>query len=1100
MQQSSSEPRAGIDNPREFIRKALNHLDHVLPGQAPIHDFVHHNTLHGFQHLPFEEALAAFESLTGTSGYLPESESRKFFRQGRIDERDIEAALMNNPHLEAEREVCRIKDKPIVCKAIYRIALLYDMTPIDASQLDWQIEELEALNSFQQDVPETARSLLLATETSNEQAIGRLWETILTKLDLRQADLHPENLFDLSLEQAENWLARVNKINADSNDVPVHRQMQRQSRKELHALQQQVGDTITLRGFIQALSGIDCLDSVRPLLIRVCASGMDEGMAPWQLPERNALGIYGAWRAALRFDQEPWLQELPDGSRILEALPEDPVDAIIEHLLELDIPASRWEGYLRRLALELPGWAGLLNWRQQHRHYRTHNDAAPNLTDYCAIRLTLDRLWLSQICQEIWQIEAKLGKLSAYFDKNPSEFLVRSHLYRGDLPEYLTRQAEAMAALAGAERFNRTDWRQLADLIWTWQFSPMADRQGGDDRHSIGRSGWRLFRLCQHLGLGAKQIQFLDKKDLLAMLAVLDRFTETERGKVWLCAYEHHYREDFLQALTANHGRGRWQSRESRPEAQAVFCMDEREESFRRHLEELNASVETLGAAGFFGVPMKFKGLDASEWTPLCPVVVTPAHEVVEVARKGTEKRQTKHANGRRFYQHFGYLLQQSLRRNLVLAHALIDVLAPWVLFVLLGKSLFPRIQQNSATGLRKVMVPSVATELALTSDDLDSEATPEHPKAGFTEAEQTDRVAQFLRTIGLTDGFARIVCLMGHGSTSQNNPHEAAHDCGACGGRQGGPNARAFAAMANRGQVRHLLAEQGINIPDDCWFVGGQHDTCSDNIDWYDLDAIPAGLITDFEGFRATLLQARDQAAHERCRRFFSARQPAMPRTALRHVQHRSNDLSQVRPEFGHATNAAALIGRRSATQGLFLDRRVFLISYDPTRDPDGQVLENILLTAGPVGAGINLEYYFSTVNNERFGCGTKIPHNVTGLFGVMEGTSSDLRTGLPKQMIEIHEAMRLQVVVESKTAIVERIYQRQPSLQELIDGGWIHLSALDPDTGAIHIFERGNGFVPWRAEPRALPESATSPDCYRNQSQPIAPVLIRQPLARSA
>src|SRR5690606_8556991 len=157
---------------------------------------------------------------------------------------------------------------------------------------------------------------------------------------------------------------------------------------------------------------------------------------------------------------------------------------------------------------------------------------------------------------------------------------------------------------------------------------------------------------------------------------------------------------------------------------------------------------------------------------------------------------------------------------------------------------------------------------------------------------------------------------------------------------------------------------------------------------------------------------------------------------------------------------NAAAVIGRRAITRGLFLDRRVFLISYDPTQDPAGSILESVLLAAGPVGAGINLEYYFSTVNNDRFGCGTKVPHNVTGLFGVMEGAASDLRTGLPKQMIEIHEAMRLQIVVEHKTEVLAAIYERQPSLQELIGNGWVLLSAIDPDSGNLSIFVPDRGF----------------------------------------
>ena len=1088
MREAHLESGDQASNLREQITAALHHLDHVLPGQAPILDFVHHNTLHGFQHLPFEEALAAFEALTGICGYLPETQSRAFYRQGRIDDADIFAVLAHNPDLHAEQIVCKVKDRIVTRKELYRIALLFDLQPLTVSQLNWQIEELHALDAVQADVPEQARDQLLAGGAYSDNVIRQLWESILTKLEMEHAGLHPENLLDLSLEQAEEWLEHIR----DGNGASIHEQMQHQASKALDSLLNQVGDSITLRGFIMGLSGIDILDSVRPQLIRICASGMDEGIAAWQTPERSRLGLYASWRATAQYDANPFLHELPDWQQIIAELPMDAVDTIILQLTRLEIPQAKWEGYLRRLTLELPGWSGLVNWRQHHPKYHAENDAKPNLADYLAIRLTLDRLWLNQVCQENWLIEAKLSSLQSYFRKNLSEFMVRSQLYKGKLPEYLTQRVESLTMLSVSERNERTAWQQLADLIQTWQFSPLAEEQG--TTHTIYGSGWRLFRLCQHLGLNASCVQELHKRDLLQMLMLLDQFTVAERSKVWLYAYERNYRDSIFQAIRVNHNQGTWPKRHTRPDSQIIFCIDDREESFRRHLEELNPTIETFGAAGFFGVPMNYKGLDDTRVTPLCPIVVTPAHEVQEIPRPDSREALLRHNSGREWVQRTANLVHQSLRRNLLLSHPLIDAIAPVTLAGLLAKSIVPKRQQKLLANIRQLVSPAVNTQLMFTSTDNITVATPAQPKLGFTDKEQADRVAGFLRNSGLTYGFSQLVVLMGHGSISQNNPHLAAYDCGACSGRHGGPNARVFAAMANRPEIRKLVAERGIDIPSDTWFIGAEHNTCNEEILWFDLGDVPAerkGALTKLLG---ELRHAQQMSAHERCRRLASAPRNPTPSEALKHIEERATDFSQARPELGHATNASAVVGRRSVTQGVFFDRRVFLISYDPTQDPEGKVLEGILLAVGPVGAGINLEYYFSTVNNERFGCGTKVPHNVVGMFAVMEGASSDLRTGLPRQMIEIHEAMRLQILVEAKTSILEQIYARQESLRELISGGWILLSAKDPDSDEIFIFERGVGFVPWQAEAIDLPTCQKSPEYYRGKTLPLRPALIRQ------
>lgn len=1069
---------------RDLIIHALQHLEHVLPGQAPLKEFVHHNTLHGFQHLPFEEALAQFEALTGIQGYLPEARYREFYRQGRITDHDITRALANAPTLQANAMVWTLNAQVFTRKHLYKLALLADFTALTPHQLQWHMQEQQALNLVQADVPTSVKQSLLAQQPES-QAITALWQTLLNKLDLTHAALHPETLLDFAQEQAETWLGDLHAETYVAPPTPID------TGQAINTLFMQVGTHLSLRGLLMALTGVDVLEQVRPQLIRLCASLMDEGVAPWTLPERQA-GLYAAWRNSAVLDAHLTLHDLPDAQTLIATLPDNAVDAIIEQLTYLELPQKTWANYLERLALELPGWSGLINWRQHRPAYAANVHAPVALADYLAIRLTLDRLYLNQLCATTWKTPAKLGSLRKYFDLHPAEFSVRQGLYQGKLPEYLAQRAEQLITQAQNDWQLQPNWAQLSDLIHTWQHSPIAAPQ---TELTVYNGGWRLFRLLQHVGLNAEAIKPLSKQDLLHLLTLLDDFNATERAKIWLVAYENHYRDALFHGLSQNHSRGRWAKRDTRPAAQIILCMDEREESFRRHLEELNPAIETLGAAGFFGVPINYKKLDSHHAVPLCPVNVTPINTVNEVPKTNQQTALSAYQNKKRYSKWFSYLLYQNSRRNLLSPYLTINLLAPFALMSLLVKTISPKLHDSIADRVHQLNKPP-ATQLQFTSDEA-TNATLEQPKIGFNDIEQAQRVAALLRTIGLTKGFAPIVALAGHGSTSQNNPHEAAHDCGACGGRQGGANARVFAAMANRAEVRQLLAAQGLMIPEDCWFVGMQHDTCSDNISWYDLDVIPAHSSQMFASFKTTVIQALALSAHERCRRFFSVKKPITPANAFRQVQLRSQDLSQVRPEFGHATNAAAVIGRRALTQGLFLDRRVFLISYDPTEDIDGKIVENILLVAGPVGGGINLEYYFSTINNERFGCGTKIPHNITGLFGVMEGTSSDLRTGLPLQMVEIHEAMRLQIVVEAKTTVLERIYAEQDSLRELIAGGWVHLSAKDPDTGDISVFERGVGFVPWQAADQKLPMYANSPDCYAGQSLPIDPALIVQPNA---
>ncbi len=1099
--------------PRQIIERAVTHLDHVLPGQAPILNFVHHNTLHGYQHLSFEDALAAAEQLTGIRAYWPEAEFRRQYQTGRITDADLTAVLAERAEARADAALVRLGAREIRRGEALRVSLVHGVDALTPSQLVWRMEELEATRRFQEDVPASERQRLLEAAardgvTGERDAVEDLWRACLESFRLPADGLHPEELVDLQLNLAKSLLARFKaQSTADEREPVVHQHMRAEASALVERLFVDVGAGLTLRGLLRTLAGQDLLDRVRPVLIRLCAAHLDEGLAAWRLPDRGE-GLYAAWRRLAGSDLAWTFAGLTDWRAALARWSDDPVEAIGAELRRLGLPESRWEGYLTRLALELPGWSGMMNWRQQHPHYPANRETPVTLTDYLAVRLCLDSLWIERLCRETWGVEGTLPALCAYFTARPAEALVRQALHEGRLPEYLASRARALVETPppgplssnGEEEPSSSPspvkerglggevWDALADMIWTWRHSPAAAES---DAPTVHGNAWRLFRLAQHLGLSGGELRTLAPAEIERLLAILDELPANLRGALWLCAYERHYREALLNALANNHGRGRWAAREQRPQAQVIFCIDDREEGFRRHLEELNPRIETLGAAGFFGVVMNWRGLDDHEVTPLCPVVATPAHEVREVGRPGTETELAKHDRRRTLRDRLRTFYPE-LRRNLVSSFPLIDLLAPGALLALAGKVLAPLPQARFAEAVAVWWTPPPATQVAVTATDPTAPATTENPRLGFTDAEQADRVAALLRNIGLTAQFAPVVVLMGHGSMSQNNPHLAAYDCGACSGRHGGPNARAFAAMANRSEVRALLAERGIPVPADSRFVGAEHNTCDEQITFYDLDDLPAEAKKALDTLRRELDQACALSAHERCRRLASAPRQPTPAQALRHMISRARDFSQARPELGHATNAAALVGRRSMSQGLFLDRRAFLISYDPTPDPDGIVLEGVLLAVGPVGAGINLEYYFSTVNNERLGCGTKLPHNVTGLFAVMEGTSSDLRTGLPRQMIEIHEPLRLQIVVEARTEVLVAIYGRQPSLQELIGNGWVHLIAMDPDSGEFSIFDPARGFAPWTSLVQPLPERARSGDWYRGHAGPLPPARI--------
>jgi hypothetical protein len=653
----------------------------------------------------------------------------------------------------------------------------------------------------------------------------------------------------------------------------------------------------------------------------------------------------------------------------------------------------------------------------------------------------------------------------------------------------LMRKLEEDAALAPHESVSASLMDYLAvRLTMTRVASQMAASEAvleesplkTQEKRRLSRAA-RIYDAARVVSLSADEVTRLSAAEWAAFVSEVKACNGLERRRILHLAYERWHEREILHGL-ASHRRYRGLSEvKNRPGAQVFFCIDEREESIRRALEEVDPEVETLSSAGYFGVAVDYKGIDDPHSAAFSPVVVKPQHAVIEQSKPEDSRLLAKRRWRRRLIgrvMQYSFLSSRSLLRGW-LSTAALGLLssAP-----LIAHLLAPRRYAQLRDWMNKAFLPEPRTELTLMRNTVKSQGAMAGLLMGFAVEEKVERVASVLLPAGLVRGFARLVLVLGHGSTSLNNPHESAHDCGACGGRRGGPNARLFAAMANRPEVRNHLRERGIEIPDDTCFIGGYHDTCSDDVEFYDAEALPDSHQADLTRIRKSLDQARALNAQERARRFESCPVYAPPDAALRHVEERSEHLAQPRPEYGHCTNAVCIVGRRSLTRGLFLDRRAFLSSYDPEQDPFDQCLASLLAGVVPVCAGISLEYYFSFVDNDRYGCGTKLPHNVTGLIGVMDGHASDLRTGLPWQMVEIHEPVRILFVIETTPERLLKVMNASASLRQLVENRWIRIATIDPASGAVHV-HRDGGFREFDDSVERLPVALSSAEWYRGK-----------------
>lgn len=498
---------------------------------------------------------------------------------------------------------------------------------------------------------------------------------------------------------------------------------------------------------------------------------------------------------------------------------------------------------------------------------------------------------------------------------------------------------------------------------------------------------------------------------------------------------EQRFRDELLRQLRAQDTT----AAPSRPDAQLVFCIDVRSEPFRRAIEA-QGNYETLGFAGFFGLPVKVKCHGEAHARASCPVLLKPAHEIHEKPANPGTPEVLRHDRGH-LLARLKTSFYQWLKYNFATPFALVEMAGPWFGLRMLARTYAPALLAEVGNASQYILSPSIETEPVL-------DAIPLAQRADYAEGA--------LRLMGLTKTFAPLVVLCGHGSTTTNNAFASALDCGACGGNHGGSNARILATILNDKGVRTILAERGMVLPVDTLFVAGEHDTTTDLVTLYG-DARSSAHGPALDQLRQDLKSARLVNSAHRCKVMGQPTEKAVANTLVR-----SRDWAQPRPEWGLARNAGFIVGPRALTKAVDLQGRCFLHSYDWTSDPEGRFLTTILTAPVVVAQWINNQYLFSTLDNVAYGAGSKVTKNIVGKIGIVQGNASDLMHGLPLQSVHVsdheryHEPLRLQTVVYAPRSRVQAIIDAQPVLQKLLFNGWVTLVVLDPEDKNAYLLRR--------------------------------------------
>lgn len=481
------------------------------------------------------------------------------------------------------------------------------------------------------------------------------------------------------------------------------------------------------------------------------------------------------------------------------------------------------------------------------------------------------------------------------------------------------------------------------------------------------------------------------------------------------------------------------------PDAQMVFCIDTRSELIRRNIES-KGNYETFGYAGFFGIAMDYKNLEDGLSRKSCPPIVPSAYQVSEIAQDNKENQIAdfqKRIERKKFTNYF----LTRMKNMLPSAFGYVEGSGVFYGFSLLNRTLFPASLYN----------PKRNNDLSHENNTKPQICHSHKDEIGTIDISLEEKTAIVKSAFDLMgwNQFAPLIVFVGHGSHSVNNPFASSLDCGACAASPGRHNARMLAKLANQIEVRNALKENhNLIIPERTVFIGAEHNTTTDEIVLFDSE-LPSSHNVQLSRLKKDLQSAQETATQERL---------GISKNSISAVHKKTNNWAETRPEWGLAKNAGFIVGPRSLTKDMNLQGHCFLHSYNWELDKNGKALEGIMQGPMVVTQWINNHYYFSTVDNEKFGGGSKISQNITGKFGVVQGNGGDLKIGLPLQSVNetdeklYHQPLRLSVLIQAPKENIQKILFKNDNLKTLLNNEWIYLLVMDP-TSANSVSRYQNG-----------------------------------------